>query len=29
MTRFAAAYRAQGGPSVALIDTWMAAIAKR
>ncbi len=29
MTRFAAAYRAQGGPSVALIDTWMAAVAKK
>jgi tetratricopeptide (TPR) repeat protein len=29
MTRFAAAYRAQGGPSVALIDTWMAAVGKK
>ena len=29
MTRFAAAYRASGGPSLALVDVWLAAARKR
>ena len=29
MTRFADAYRARGGPSLALIETWVAAAAKK
>ena len=29
MTRYAEAYRARGGPSLALVETWMAEVAKR
>jgi VWFA-related protein len=29
MTRYAETYRARGGPSLALVDTWMAEVAKR
>jgi tetratricopeptide (TPR) repeat protein len=29
MTRYAETYRARGGPSLALVDTWMADVAKR
>lgn len=29
MTKFAAAYRTRGGPSLALVDTWVAAASKR
>ena len=29
MTRYADAYRTHGGPSLALVETWMADVAKR
>jgi hypothetical protein len=29
MTRYADTYRARGGPSLALVETWMTEVAKR